>query len=99
MPAAAEVPTLFQSALELSGTPPFPVPDLFYEGMKLQDSDMQHYLAPVSRSDAVAFSSSIHAVLHKEFPTGAEVVQAGLLLTLRIWSACLWTVWAVHSPI
>ncbi|DBA81812.1 TPA: hypothetical protein ACH3X1_007537 [Trebouxia sp. C0004] len=38
---------------------------------------MKYYLAPVSRSGAVAFSSTIHAVLLKNFPAGSEMVQAG----------------------
>ena len=42
---------------------------------------MKYYLAPVSYSGAVAFSSTIHAVLLKKFPAGSEMVQAGLLLT------------------
>jgi len=81
VPAAADIPTLFQSALHISGTLPFPVPDVFYESQRMQDEDMKYYLAPVSHSSAIAFSSSVHAVLHKEFPAGTEMVQAGLFLT------------------
>ncbi|KAL0033260.1 hypothetical protein WJX77_000951 [Trebouxia sp. C0004] len=77
VPLAADVPSLFQSALYCSGTLPFPVPDVFYESQKRQDDDMKYYLAPVSRSGAVAFSSTIHAVLLKNFPAGSEMVQAG----------------------
>ncbi|KAL0026192.1 hypothetical protein WJX77_001017 [Trebouxia sp. C0004] len=39
--------------------------------------DMKYYLAPVSHSGDVAFSSTIHAVLLKNFPAGSEMVQAG----------------------
>ncbi|KAL3144391.1 hypothetical protein ABBQ32_004145 [Trebouxia sp. C0010 RCD-2024] len=77
VPLAADVPSLFQSALYCSGTLPFPVPDIFYESQKRQDDDMKYYLAPVSHSGAVAFSSTIHAVLLKDFPMGSEMVQAG----------------------
>ena len=80
VPLAADVPSLFQSALYCSGTLPFPVPDIFYESQKRQDDDMKYYLAPVSHSGAVAFSSTIHAVLRKKFPAGSEMVQAGLFL-------------------
>ncbi|KAL3157970.1 hypothetical protein ABBQ32_012371 [Trebouxia sp. C0010 RCD-2024] len=79
VPLAADVPSLFQSALYCSGTLPFPVPDIFYESQKRQDDDMKYYLAPVSHSGAVAFSSTIHAVLRKKFPMGSEMVQAGQL--------------------
>lgn len=81
MPLAAEVPSLFQSALNSTGTLPFPVPGVFYESQRRQDDDMKHYLAPVSHSGAEAFSSTIHAVLLKEFPAGTDMVQAGLSLT------------------
>jgi len=80
VPGAADIPTLFQSALHVSGTLPFPVPDVFYESQRMQDEDMKYCLAPVSHSSAIAFSSSVHAVLHKEFPAGTEMVQAGLFL-------------------
>ena len=80
MPTAAEIPALFQSALRISGTPPFPVPDVFYESQRRQDGDMKHYLAPVSQSAAVKFSSKLHDVLTKSFPAGTEMVQAGLFL-------------------
>ena len=70
VPLAADVPSLFQSALYCSGTLPFPVPDIFYESQKRQDDDMKYYLAPVSHSGAVAFSSTIHAVLRKSSTRG-----------------------------
>ena len=38
---------------------------------------MADYLAPQSQLDAIAFSSHIHAVLDKEFPIDAGMVQAG----------------------
>ena len=76
VPLAADIPSMFQSALYRSGTLPFPVPDVFYELQRRQDSDMKFYLAPLSLSGAVAFSSTIHAVLLKDFPTGSEMVQA-----------------------
>ena len=82
--AAVDIPTLFQSALHISGTLPFPVPDVFYESQRLQNKDMEFYLAPVSQSNAIAFSSVIHAVLCKQFPVGTEMVQAGLFLTCVI---------------
>ena len=63
VPLAADVPSLFQSALDCSRTLPSPVPDIFCESQKRQVDDMKYYLAPVSHSDAVAFSSTIHAVL------------------------------------
>ena len=99
MPAAADIPTLFQSALHISGTLPFPVPDVFYESQRMQDEDMKNYLAPVSQSGAIALSSSVHAVLHKEFSAGSGMVQAGLF-DLHVWSGCLRTTWAVmcESP-
>ena len=77
VPTAAEIPGLFQSALRSSGTPPFPVQDAFYNAQTILDSSMADYLAPQSQSNAIAFSSRIHAVLDKEFPIGAEMVQAG----------------------
>ena len=77
---AAELPALFQSALQISGTIPFPVPDVFYESQRRQDGDMKHYLAPVSQSAAVKFSSKLHDVLTKSFPAGTKMVQAGLFL-------------------
>ncbi|KAL3135587.1 hypothetical protein ABBQ38_006067 [Trebouxia sp. C0009 RCD-2024] len=46
---------------------------------KRQDDDMKYYLAPLSQSGAVAFSSTIHAVLRKKFPAGSDMVQAGQL--------------------
>ena len=80
VPTAAEIPALFESALSMSGTLPFPVPDVFYESLRRQDGDMKHYVAPVSQSAAVKFSSKLHDVLTKSFPAGAEMVQAGLFL-------------------
>ena len=50
VPVAAEISALFESALHISGTLPFPVPDVFYESQRRQDGDMKHYLAPVSQS-------------------------------------------------
>ncbi len=94
VPAAADIPSLFQSALHISGTLPFPVPDVFYDSQRLQDEDMKNYLAPVSQSGAIALSSVVHAVLYKEFPAGTEMVQAGLF-NLHVWSGCLRTSWAV----
>ena len=84
MPAAVDIPALFQSALHISGTLPFPVPDVFYESQRLQNEDMEFYLAPVSKSGAVTLSSAIHTVLCKQFPAGTEMVQAGLSLTCMI---------------
>ena len=78
VPAAVDIPALFQSALHISGTLPFPVPDAFYESQRLQDRDMEFYLAPVSKSGAFTFSSAIHSVLCKQFPAGTEMMQAGL---------------------
>ena len=92
VPLAADVPSLFQSALPRSGTLPFPVPDVFYELQKRHDNDMKYYLAPVSHSDAVAFSSTIHAVLIKKFAPGSEMVQAGLFLT------CMFALFACALP-
>ena len=60
---------------------PFPVPDVFYQSQRLQNKDMETYLAPVSQSGAETLSSAIHTVLCKQFPIGAEMVQAGLLPT------------------
>ncbi|KAL0053544.1 hypothetical protein WJX82_007381 [Trebouxia sp. C0006] len=77
VPAAAEIPALFQSALHMSGTPPVPVPDVFYQSQWLQDDDMKHYLAPVPQSGAVAFSSAVHTLLYKQFPAGPDLMQAG----------------------
>ena len=37
VPAAVDIPALFQSALHMSGTLPFPVPDVFYESQRLQN--------------------------------------------------------------
>ena len=82
VPAASEISGLFQSALRSSGTLPFPVPDAFYKAQIILDSSMKHYLAPLSQSDAIAFSSRIHAVLDKLFPIGAEMEQAG-----QFWNA------------
>ena len=84
VPAAVDIPALFQSALDMSGTLPFPVPDVFYESQRLQNQDMQFYLAPVSKSGAITFSSAVHTVLCKQFPAGTEMVQAGLLLTCTV---------------
>lgn len=81
VPVAADIQTLFQSALQSSGTLPFPVPDVFYWAQRMQDEDMKHYLAPVSESGAMAFSSSVHSVLHKQFPAGTGMVPKGLLLS------------------
>ena len=91
VPAAVDIHGLFQSALHLSGTLPFPVPDVFYESQRLQNRDMEFYLAPVSKSGALTFSSAIHSVLCKQFPAGTEMMQAGLFLTCTI--VCLF----VHS--
>ena len=91
VPAAVDIQALFQSALHLSGTLPFPVPDAFYESQRLQNRDMEFYLAPVSKSGALTFSSAIHSVLCKQFPAGTEMMQAGLFLTYTI--VCL----LVHS--
>ncbi len=82
VPAAVDIPALFQSALHISGTLPFPVPDAFYESQRLQDRDMEFYLAPVSKSGASMFSSAIHSVLCKQFPAGTEMMQAGLTCTI-----------------
>ena len=88
VPTAAEIPALFQSSLHNSGTLPFPVPDVFYESQRRQDGDMKHYLAPVSQSAAVKFSSKLHDVLTKSFPAGTEMVQAGLFLAY-VFGICL----------
>ena len=87
VPAAIDIPALFQSALHSTGTLPFQVPDVFYESHRLQNEDMEFYLAPVSKSGAITFSSAIHTVLCKQFPAGTEMVQAGQLLTCR--TVCL----------
>lgn len=92
VPTAAELPALFQSALRISGTLPFPVPDVFYESQRRQDGDMKHYLAPVSQSAAVKFSSKVHDVLTKSFPAGTEMVQAGMFLAY-IFRICLLVFW------
>ena len=84
VPAAVDIPTLFQSALHSSGTLPFPVPDVFYESQRLNNRDMEFYLAPVSKSGAIRFSSTVHTVLSKQFPAGKEMVQAGQFLTCMI---------------
>ena len=86
--AAADIPALFQYAQQMSGTLPFPVPDVFYLSQWLQDADMKHYLAPVSQSGAVVFSSMVHTVLYKEFPAGPDLVQAGQS-DLHVWSGLL----------
>ena len=97
VPTAAEIPVLFQSALRISGTLPFPVPDVFYESHRRQDGDMKHYLAPVSQSAAVKFSSKLHDVLTKSFPAGTEMVQAGLLLAhMGLLVFC--GLWCVQHP-
>ena len=83
VPAAVDMPALFQSALDISGTLPFPVPDVFYESQRLQNEDMKFYLAPVSKSGATTFGSAIHTVLCKQFPAGTDLVQAGLVLDLH----------------
>ncbi|KAL3154317.1 hypothetical protein ABBQ32_013801 [Trebouxia sp. C0010 RCD-2024] len=77
VPAAVDTPALFQSALHITGTVPFPVPDVFYESQRLQNKDMEFYLAPVSKSGATTFSSAIHTILCKQFPAGTEMAQAG----------------------
>ena len=82
VPAASDIAGLFQSVLRDSGTPPFPGPDAFYKGQIMLDSSMKTYLALLSQSNAIAFSSRIHAVLDKTFPVGAEMVQAG-----QFWNA------------
>ena len=92
VPTAVEIPALFQSALRISGTLPFPVPDVFYESQRRQDGDMKHYLAPVSQSAAVKFSSKLHDVLTKSFPAGTEMVQAGLFLAY-IFRICFLVFW------
>ena len=79
VPAAADIPALFQAALHRSGTLPFPVPDVFYQSQRMQDDVMRYYLAPVSQSDAVSFGSVIHSVLFKTFHEGGETTQAGLV--------------------
>ena len=96
VPAASEIPGLFESALRSSGTPPFPVPDAFYKGQIILDSSMKHYLAPLSQSDAIVFSSCIHAVLSKSFPIGTEMVQAG-----QFWNAFSLLAWTLMyaSPV
>ncbi|KAL3150910.1 hypothetical protein ABBQ32_000661 [Trebouxia sp. C0010 RCD-2024] len=91
VPAAVDIPALFQSALHLSGTLPFPVPDVFYESHRLQNKDMEFYLAPVSKSGAITFSSAIHAVLCKQLPAGTETVQAGQFEQLVCESWNSWT--------
>lgn len=83
VPAAADMPALFQAALEMSGTPRFPVPDVYYESQKLENEDMASYLQPVSQTGAITFSSAVHTVLCKDFPAGVEMVQAGLFLACR----------------
>lgn len=88
VPTAAEIPALFQTALHISGTLPFPVPDVFYESQRRQDGDMKHYLGPVSQSAAVKFGSKLHDVLTKSFPAGTKMVQAGLFLAY-IFRICL----------
>ena len=98
VPTAAEIPALFQSALRNSGTLPFPVPDVFYESQMRQDGDMKCYLARVSQSAAVRFSSKIHDVLTKSFPAGTKTVQAGLLLTY-MFRICLLVFWVVVCTI
>ena len=80
VPAAVDILGLFQSALHISGTPPFPVPNVFFESQRLQNKDMESYLVPVSYSGAITLSSAIHTVLCKHFPVGTEMVQAGMLL-------------------
>ncbi|DBA92067.1 TPA: hypothetical protein ACH3X1_015800 [Trebouxia sp. C0004] len=72
VPAAVDIQALFQSALQISGTLPFPVPEAFYESQRLLNRDMEFYLVPVSKSGAVTFSSRIHNVLCKQFPAGTE---------------------------
>ena len=81
VPLAADIPSMFQSALYRSGTLPFLVPDVFYESQRREDNDMKFYLAPVSLSGVVAFSSTIQAVLLEDFPMGSEMVQAGWFFT------------------
>ncbi len=56
---------------------------MFYESQKMQNIDMKYYLAPVSKTGATTFRSSVHAVLVQKFPTGSEGLQAGLFL--RVW--------------
>ncbi len=85
VPAAADIPALFQSELQMSGTPPFPVPDVFFQSQWLQDDDMKHYLAPVSQSGAVAFSSTVHTLLVKKFPDKVQAGQSDLLVGSGCW--------------
>ena len=47
-------------------------------------TDMEFYLAPVSKSGALTFSSAMHSVLCKQFPAGTEMMQAGLFLTSTV---------------
>ena len=84
VPTAVDIQALFQSALHISGTLPFPVPDAFYESQRLQNRDMEFYWAPVSKPGTLRFSSATHNVLCKQFPAGTEMMQAGLFLTLAI---------------
>ena len=49
VPAASDIQALFQSALHISGTLPFTVPDAFFESHRLQNRAMEFYLAPVSQ--------------------------------------------------
>ncbi len=85
VPAAAEIPDLFQSALHMSGTPPFPVPDVFYHSQWLQDNDMKHYLAPVSQSGAVAFSSAVILFLSRSSQTRCKQVSLTCMFGLGCW--------------
>ena len=71
---AADVPSLFQSALYCSGALYFPFPDVLYQCQKRQDNDLKYLLTPVSHLGAVAFSSTTHAVLLKNFPAVSETV-------------------------
>ena len=100
VPAAVDIPALFQSALRITGTLPFPVPDAFYESQRLQNEDMEFYLAPVSKSGATTFSSAIHTVLCKQFPAGTEMVQAGRVLDLhdRLLACALHGLLCVQGP-
>ncbi len=49
----------------------------------MQNVYTKGYLASVSKTGAIAFKSSIPAVLLKEFRIGPEGLQAGLFL--RVW--------------
>lgn len=76
MPEAVDIPSLLKVALHSSATFQFQMSSV---SQKMQNVDTTYCLVAVSKTGAIAFRSSIPAILLKEFPIGPEG------LVLRVW--------------